>query len=78
MNETAPLGKPAKPKFHSLSTRHLEGMLVAGLEHHRRVTEQLRTLPEGMAEQKQLLDRESKLVGVIKQLEQQIIMRREG
>ena len=67
-----------KPKVKKLSTATLEVLLVGAKRHLEEVAEMLVYTPKELLEYEELLDRESKLNYLIKQLQQQIAVREQS
>ena len=64
-----------KPKVAKLSTKILGEVLVQAKEQYGKVVKLLIVMPNKIPEYSELLDRESKLNSIIKQIEQQISQR---
>ena len=67
-----------KPKVKKMSTSTLEILLVRAKRQLKKAVEMLTCTPIELPKYEQLLDRESKLNYLIKQLEQQIAVREQG
>ena len=74
----SPFSIVGKPKVKKLSASTLEALLVGAKRQLKEVVEMLTYTPIELQEYEQLLDRESKLNYLVKQLEQQIAVREQG